>query len=207
VTERTRVLSAGAVGTIFGASCAAAVPWQLAALVGWVAAAFTLVAWIWLTVWNVEGKEVQAIATREDDSRAAARAVVLGASVASLLGVVLGLLKANELGGWWKGALTTAAILTVVASWFAIHTMFAMRYAHLYFGGPGGGVDFAGEEHPDYRDFGYLAFTVGMTFQVSDTAISSRSIRRTVTRHALLSYLFGTVIVALLINVTAGLIR
>ena len=85
--------------------------------------------------------------------------------------------------------------------------MFALRYAHLYYNEPVGGIDFAGEESPDYRDFAYLSFTIGMTFQVSDTAVSARSIRRTITRHALLAYLFGTVIVAILINVTAGLIR
>jgi uncharacterized membrane protein len=197
----------GCFGALVGVGCAAAMPWQLAVMVGWVVASATLVAWIWRTVWNVEGDNVRAIATREDDSRAAARFVVLGASVASLLAVVLGLLKANELSGLWKAALTIGAIATVIASWFVVHTMFAIRYTHLFFTDPVGGLDFAGEKEPDYRDFGYVAFTVGMTFQVSDTAVSSRPIRRTIARHALLSYLFGTVIVALLINVTAGLIR
>jgi uncharacterized membrane protein len=79
------------------------VPWQLAVLVGWVAAAATLVAWIWLTVWNVDGDDVRAIATREDDSRAAARAVVLGAGVASLFGVVSALLEDLCLNEWNDG--------------------------------------------------------------------------------------------------------
>jgi uncharacterized membrane protein len=198
---------AGGLGLLTGFAGSIGLPWQLATMLGWIVAAASVVAWIWLTVWNVAGDDVHAIATREDDSRAAARSVVLGASLISLSGVVLGLLKANELDGWWKAALTVAAITTVIASWFAVHTMFAMRYAHLFYSDSVGGLTFADEPQPDFRDFGYVAFTVGMTFQVSDTEVSSRLIRRTITRHALLSYLFGTVIVALLINVTAGLIR
>ena len=206
-TERVRVLVSGGVGVFVGVGCAVASPWQLAATVAWTSAATTFVVWIWLTVWNVSGTDVRALAVREDNSRAGAWAVVLASSVVSLVGIVLGLLKANETSGLLKAVITAAAVATVAASWFAVHTTFAMRYAHLYYGEPVGGIDFSSNDPPDYRDFGYFAFTVGMTFQVSDTAVSKRSIRRTVTRHALLSYLFGTVIVALLINVTAGLLR
>jgi uncharacterized membrane protein len=95
--------------------------------------------------------------------------------------------------------------LSVALSWAAVHTVFALRYAHLFYG-HSGGIDF-GSDAPDYRDFAYLAFTIGMTFQVSDTAIGSQEIRRTVLRHALLSYVFSVVIVATTINVIVGLFR
>jgi uncharacterized membrane protein len=83
-----------------------------------------------------------------------------------------------------------------------------LRYAHLYYTEPVGGIVFADlDASPDYLDFAYVAFTVGMTFQVSDTGIAKRAIRRSVIRHALLSYLFGTVVVGVAINVVGNLIR
>jgi uncharacterized membrane protein len=104
--------------------------------------------------------------------------------------------------------LTGIAVFTVFLSWFTVHTLFVLRYAHLYYGEPAGGIDFANQrETPDYMDFVYVAFTVGMTFQVSDTGITDRRIRRTVIRHAMLSYLFGTVIVGVAINVVGNLVK
>ena len=88
-----------------------------------------------------------------------------------------------------------------------VQTLFMLRYAHLYYGGERvGGVEFGNAELPDYHDFAYLAFTVGMTFQVSDTEVTERALRHTVLRHALLSYLFGTAIIASTISVLAGLV-
>ena len=88
-----------------------------------------------------------------------------------------------------------------------VHTVFALRYAHEYYTAPIGGVDFGDDlGKPDYIDFAYLAFTIGMTFQVSDTAVTSRTTRRTVLRHALLAYLFGAIIVAVLVNVIGSLL-
>jgi uncharacterized membrane protein len=84
--------------------------------------------------------------------------------------------------------------------------VFTLRYARTYYA-EGGGIDFNGDRPPDYRDFGYVAFTIGMTYQVSDTDLTSNSLRRTALRHALLSYLFGIVVVAITINVVAGLLR
>ena len=98
-------------------------------------------------------------------------------------------------------------IFAVVLSWLIVHAVFTLHYAHLYFAEPVGGVDFPETPHPDYRDFAYLAFTIGMTYQVSDTALQDGEFRRTVLRHALLSFLFGAVIVAMTINVLAGFVR
>jgi uncharacterized membrane protein len=103
--------------------------------------------------------------------------------------------------------LTVMAVLAVAVSWVVVHTMYALRYAHLYYREQPGGIDFHDDEAPDYRDFGYLAFTIGMSFAVSDPDINDRTIRRTVTEHALVSYVFGAIIVGLTINVMAGFIR
>jgi uncharacterized membrane protein len=92
----------------------------------------------------------------------------------------------------------------VILSWATVHTVFTLRYARLYYAA-GGGIDFNGDRAPTYTDFAYLAFTIGMTYQVSDTSIASKAIRRTALRHAYMSYLFGTVVVAMTINVVAGL--
>jgi uncharacterized membrane protein len=207
VDEKIRVVTVAVAGVAASVCSAVVSPWQFAVLIGWDVAAAALVAWIWVTVWNLDADSVRAVATHEDDSRAAARAVVTSASVVSLAGVIVGLVKAEQVGGTWRVVLTVAAVATVTLSWLSVHTVFAMRYAHLYYADPVGGIDFSGGDEPDYHDFAYVAFTVGMTFQVSDTTVPSSLVRRTVLRQAMLSYLFGTVIVALLINVTAGLIR
>ena len=97
------------------------------------------------------------------------------------------------------------ALLSVSLSWIVVHTVYALRYAHLFYTGDGG-IDFPGTKAPGYGDFAYLSLTIGMTFQVSDTDVSSHDVRMTVLRHALLSYLFGFAVIALTINVVAGLI-
>jgi uncharacterized membrane protein len=100
------------------------------------------------------------------------------------------------------------AVLTVGLSWSLVQTVFALRYAHEYYTPPIGGIDFkTADELPDYQDFAYVAFTIGMTFQVSDTDIQARRTRRTVLRHAALAYLFGAVILAVVVNVIASLLN
>ena len=84
--------------------------------------------------------------------------------------------------------------------------MYTFRYARLYFDSPEGGIEFDGDETPDYLDFMYVALTIGMTFQVSDTNLSKKKIRRSLTGHALIGYVYNTVLVALTINTVAGLL-
>jgi len=110
--------------------------------------------------------------------------------------------KAGSVDGDLHVALCVA---TVVISWLLTHTAFTLRYAHLYYRGKAsGGLEFAGGEPPDDLDFAYFAFTIGMCFQVSDTAVASREIRRTVLVQALLSFAYNTVVLALSLNVLAG---
>ena len=201
-----RLALSAAVGALTGAGVALLASWQLAVLLAWDGAALAYLAST-LPVLRHDGAATEALAAFEDESRGASEALLLVASVASLVAVGAGLVEADRVGGGQEVALTTASAATVVLSWCVVQTVHTLRYASLYYRAPAGGVDFAGAERPDYRDFAYLAFTVGMTYQVADTDLSSAAIRRSVLGHALLSYLFGTVIIATTINIVASFLR
>lgn len=115
------------------------------------------------------------------------------------------LLQASSAKGSTQDLLAGVGVATVILSWLVVHSVFTLRYAMLYYTGKDGGVSFNQSAPPRYSDFAYLAFTLGMTFQVSDTDIQTPAIRATALRHALLSYLFGAVILATTINLVAGL--
>ena len=183
-----------------------ATPWQTAALIGWSVAAIVFIVWIWLIVRRMDGEATAQHAVIEDLSRRTADLVLIFASVISLIGVGLSLLEASDTGGLDKAMIVGVASVSVILSWATVHTVFTLKYARLYYGG-GGGIDFHEDRAPGYMDFAYLAFTIGMTYQVSDTTLTSRDIRRNALRHAYMSYLFGTVVVAMTINVVAGLFR
>jgi uncharacterized membrane protein len=207
-TQRRRVLTSMGIGLLTGLVVALFVPWQLAVLVGWDVAAVVVSLRVWTRVGRFTPQQTRALATFEDDSRPLAELLLVSASVASLVGVAFGIVKAHESARVLDFMLTVTSVFTVVLSWTVVHTVFMLRYAHQYYTPPVGGIDFkSGEYEPDYRDFAYLAFTVGMTYQVSDTELNRREIRHTLLRHALLSYLFGAVILALLVNVIASLVK
>jgi len=205
----TRVVIALVSGAVAALVIAWFVPWQLAVLVGWDVAALSVVGGVWMVVGRFDEAETAQFATREDPSRTASEILLLLAATASLAGVGLAFAKAQEGDPLYKPLLTAFGILTIALSWALVHTLFALRYAHLYYTGEDEGIDFKskGVEQPDYLDFAYTAFTVGMTFQVSDTDITRREIRRTVLRHALISFLFGAVIVASAVNIVATLLN
>ena len=96
-------------------------------------------------------------------------------------------------------------VVSILLSWSMVHTVFSLRYAAIYYEGDPGGVDFNEENAPCYTDFAYLSLTIGMTFQVSDTDLQTKRIRRAAIGHALLSYMFGALIIATTINLIAGL--
>jgi len=181
-------------------------PWQLAPLVAWDVMAVVYVTWVMVTVLRLTPQETASLAGREDPSRAATTGLLLLASVVSLLAVGVLIFRAGQAEGWVKLLQVGLGVISVVLSWSLVHTVFTLHYARLYYTEPVGGVDFNNEdERPSYLDFAYLAFTIGMTFQVSDTSLSTRELRVAALRHALLSYVFGTVIVATTINLVAGL--
>jgi uncharacterized membrane protein len=200
-----RLVEGLAIGATAGLIAAFVMPWQAVPLLTWVAAALTWIASVWISIAPMDNVSTRRNATREDPHGPAADALLLSASVASLGAVVLGILKAGNSHGWEKLLLLATGIAAIVASWAVVHTVFTLRYAALYYRHPEGGVNFNEDDEPSYIDFAYLAFTIGMTYQVSDTNLTTKAIRHTALRHALMSYLLGTVIIAATINVAAGL--
>jgi uncharacterized membrane protein len=182
-------------------------PVPVALLLGWGAAALVYLTFIWTAVGGLDAEATGGAAKADDASRPEADAVMLGAGTASLLAVGFTLAEAGDSTGTHRALLIALALVSVVLAWASVHTIYALRYARLYYGDSPGGIDFNDSERPSYLDFFYVALTVGMTSQVSDTSLTSSTVRRTAIRHALLSYLFATVVVALTINVVATLIR
>ncbi|TFC97109.1 DUF1345 domain-containing protein [Cryobacterium breve] len=195
------------VGVVIGAATGVSADWTLAPIVGWAAACVTYVSWVWLTIGPMDIASTARHAAGEDSSRGAADILILLSSLGSLGALVVLLVGTQATTGAQRGMLAAAAVLSVGLSWTLVHTLFTLRYASLYYSGTPGGVDFNQAERPSYGDFAYLAFTIGMTFQVSDTTLQLHAIRMTALRHSLLSYLFGSFILATLINLVAGLLR
>jgi uncharacterized membrane protein len=206
--RRTVIVSAS--GLIVAAALLSLVPWAVAVVTGWDVAALAFLVSVWPIIIRADGPRTAQLATREDENRGSAHALLLAASVASLLGVGFALTLAKREGGALQVLLIGLAVLTVVVSWTVVNTVFTLRYADLHVGSRDSGIAFDDSDEPDaptYRDFAYVAFTIGMCYQVSDTTIRDRGIRRTVLSHALLAYMFGTAIVGGSVNLIAGLIR
>lgn len=207
VSARRRLLVSALAGVVAGGLALLVLPWMLTPLVAWDVAAVIYIVWVFRAVWGLDAEQTSRHAVREDPTRASSDLVLLLAAVVSLGAVGAVIVRAGSGGGLAEGLQVGFSVLSVVASWTVVHTVYMLRYARVYYTGPDGGADFHQDEPPQYTDFAYIAFTVGMTFQVSDTELNAVAFRRNVLRHALLSYLFGTVIVALTINLVAGLSR
>ena len=152
----------------------------------------------------------QEMAEREDPGRFAARALLLGAAVASLVGVGTVLALAGHTTSSARVALISVAVSTVVLSWLVVNSVYVFRYAQLRFVDGLDSISFPDvrtQHQPTLRDFVYVAFTIGMTYQISDTDLRSKSTRGAVLGHALLAYLYGVVIISGSINLIAGLVR
>lgn len=172
--------------------------WKYAPAAGWIVGAAVYLIWTWMVAGRMSPEQTAAHAARVDTTGLMTDLVVISASVVSLAGVGYLLRAASAESGAIYGA--AVGVGSVVVSWVAIHTVFALRYAKLYYAETQGGIDFNQTEPPAYVDFAYLAFTIGMAFQVSDSNLQTHKIRATALRHALLSYLLGVVIVGLTIN-------
>jgi uncharacterized membrane protein len=183
-------------------------------LIVWISFAMSIIIMDWIIVLKAHPREIRKIASLQDSSRTLIFLFVIVASVISL-GAILLLLKSTK--GHDSANVTghiLLAISSVFVSWWLVHTLFALRYAHMYYDTdtddgktkPFGGLQFPDENEPDYLDFVYFAFVIGMTFQVSDVEISARDIRRLALMHGLISFIFNTAIVALSINIISSLI-
>ncbi|KQO63825.1 DUF1345 domain-containing protein [Curtobacterium sp. Leaf261] len=176
-----------------------------AASAGWAAACAVYVGTMWPVILRADPERTARIATREDPHRTVSDILLVLAALASVVAIAVVLVHAQSLHGWRQDAAAAFGVVSVGLSWFLVQTLFTLRYAELYYSGTPGGIDFNQDERPRYSDFAYFAVTVGMTYQVSDTNISTSRIRSTTLRHALLSFLFGTGIIATVINLVAGL--
>jgi uncharacterized membrane protein len=198
-----RVAQALGAGIAAGAAAALAGPAELAPVIAWLVAAAMAIVWVWRLVWPVDHVETKRLAELESESRTTDRAV-LAAAVLSLGFVVLALVRPTSRGA----AADLTVVLCVVAvavSWALVNTVFALKYARHYYLDDDGGINFKQAEPPAYSDFAYMAFTIGMTFQVSETEPATTALRKAVLGHALLSYLFVTGMLAVAVNLVANL--
>jgi len=182
-------------------------------LITWIAFSLSIITLEWITILWAHPREIRKIASLQDSSRTLIFLFVIGASLVSLVSILF-LLKSTKGHANTVTSHVLLAMAAVIVSWWLVHTIFAMRYAHLYYETVTddqkekviGGLQFPDEKEPDYLDFVYFSFVIGMTFQVSDVEISLREIRRLALLHGLLAFAFNTAIVALSINVISGLI-
>ena len=210
-----RVIAGTVVGAGAGLLTGLLVEWTYAASVGFDVAAGVFLAWTWAAVRRMDAGQTALHATQEDPTRRLTRLIVLAACVASLGGVGVLLVRAASEHGAQRAGVAALGLVSVGVSWFVVHGLFTLHYAELYYGGGGdpsmpgsgraGGIDFGLDTPPAYGDFAYLAFTVGMTYQLSDTPLTTQALRASVLRHALLSYLFGALIIGASVNFVVSL--
>jgi uncharacterized membrane protein len=181
-------------------------------LLTWITFALVVIILDWIIIFSSHPREVRKIAKLQDSSRTFIFLFVIAASVVSMSAIVFLLKSVKGLSKQSVNEHILLAIGAVIISWWLVHTIFTLLYAHLYYDNDTGetrkegGLFFPGKEEPDYLDFVYFSFVIGMTFQVSDVEITSRRIRRFALLHALMSFAFNTAILALSINVISGLV-
>lgn len=176
----------------------------VAILGGWDAGGITLLSLAWLLITSCDCDKTRSLAGPEDPGRRAIYAVVTFTNLISILAAIYLQRKAHLLANEFERTLLVVLCLTtVVLSWLITHTIYTLRYAHLYYREDDegvGGVEMPGGEKPSYWDFAYFAFTLGICFQVSDMTITSSQIRRAALGHAMLSFAYNTFILAFTLN-------
>ena len=207
--RRTRIHLAVAAVLLVAAGLLVPLPagaqWPAHLLVGWVVGALAFCVPLLRLAHRLDAPATAELLEGAEGGRTETDVIVVIAAVASLGAVALMLAgggSGSASGRVFEGALT---VLAVGAGWVAVHTVYTLRYARHYLVTQPGCIDFNSSDGPRLSDFAYLSFTLGMTYQVSDTALRTPEVRRLVLRHTLLSYVFGTVIVAATINLVVGL--
>ncbi|RYE28002.1 MAG: DUF1345 domain-containing protein [Sphingobacteriaceae bacterium] len=177
----------------------------------WISYALSILTTSWISILSLHPKDVRKTAKLEDSSVTFIFLFIIASAFASLFAVVILLQSIKNSSPEQITIHVILSVASVIISWFLTHTVFTLRYAHLFYSTEEGkeeyaaGLEFPKELEPDYLDFVYFSFGIGTTFQVSDVEISSRIIRRLAWAHGLLSFAFNTVIVALSINIISGL--
>jgi len=210
---RPRLLVALAVGLVVGAGA-----WFLGrlspstcAILAWDSLCLSYVGLMMIYMANRTPEAMRGLAARDDQGRATILALVVVAAVASVLAVALELSQAKQSHGLIQAVRIVLAFATVAVSWFMVHLIFALHYAHEFYDSDeatktdAGGLQFPGKEAPDYWDFLHFSVIIGVASQTADVQITSKQLRRLGTVHSLFAFGFNTVIVALTINLLAGL--
>jgi len=204
-SARTRLILAIAGGLIAWLVAAWPIAATTRALLAWDVAGLVLVGVAGLIITRSDARETRRRAAAYDPGRRVVWILVLIASTVSLLAATIVVRQGRE---GMRALHVALCVATVAISWLVTHSAFTLRYAHLYYREDDegiGGAEFPGGAPPSYLDFAYLAFTIGMTFQVSDTQVSSRQIRQTVLVHAMLSFVYSTAILAFILNLVASM--
>ena len=179
-------------------------------MIGWDVFSICMIVISWITFFMTGTDDIRKLCKTQDSSRPIIFVIILISTLASFLAVLLLIItkKEGSVGASWR---LPISILGMLFSWILIHTIFAFRYAHIYYGNhksklntDAGGLEFPGDTKPDYLDFAYFSFVLGMTFQVSDVQITSQRLRRMAMFHGLISFGFNTIMIALTINLIAG---
>ena len=180
--------------------------WWARMIAGWDAGALTLVALAWYVILRADPTATKRRAGSYDPGRLLVFGIALASSLFSLFAAAFVLKKVHALPASEQLEWTLLTLAAIVLSWMMTHTAYTLRYAHLYYRGGGHhGLQFPGDEAPADIDFAYFAFTVGMCFQVSDVVVTSTVCRRAVLLHAILSFVYNTMILALALNLVFGL--
>jgi uncharacterized membrane protein len=209
IRARPRLSVSGAVGLVAAVALPTAWPLTGRLLVAWDIGVALYLALAYHLMAGAQIDHIRQRAAMEDEGQYGILLLTVAAALASLAAILVELASSPAHGAGRQPAQLILATLTILLSWAFTHTIFALHYAHEFYsedGGRGGGLTFPGGEEPDYWDFVYFSFVIGMTSQVSDVAVSCRPIRRTVTAHGVISFIFNAALLALTVNIAASAI-
>ncbi|MFC5890538.1 DUF1345 domain-containing protein [Kitasatospora sp. CM 4170] len=198
-----RLAGAVVAGAVVGAVAGVLTTAPLGTILGVAATGTVFVVTGWIVLWPMDAATTRRNVRREDFRPLVEELAVVAAALCGMVGIVV-LILIGDAGT--SHAAAVAALAGVFMAWAALHLMYATRYAYLYYTESPPGIDFNSDQPPAYTDFLYFSYNLGMTYQVSDTGVSSRTIRAIVLRHCLLSYVFGASILATTINLVAGIV-
>lgn len=204
-TPISRLVTAAVVGGAVGVCLAPMFGTAAGVLAGWAAASLWLSIWIVLVTWRMNPAETRAHALREFPGRRTARAIALVGSVVSLAAVGVVVVQGHSPSEGRAYVYAGIAVVSVAASWLLIQVEYMLRYARMFYADDAGGIDFNDPEPPQYTDFAYFSVGLGMTYQVADTNVKTKELRKVVIGQTMLAYLFGAVILGTVINLVTGL--
>jgi uncharacterized membrane protein len=206
ILSARRALVCIAIGAVAGTIAAVAVEPGLGPLVAWCTAGIVALVWVWRICWPQDAAGTERLAREESSSQVTDDAII-AACIASIAAVAVALIQSsNQNGNPISVALVILGVLGTMVAWALVNTVYAFKYARMYFlDHREGGFDFKQQTPPTYSDFAYFAFTIGMSYAVSEVEPTSSDTRRKALLHALLSYLFGTVLIAVAINLVTNL--